>query len=415
MEIYLVRHTAVDIPPGTCYGSSDVPPAKSFEADAELVKMKITEISFDKVFTSPKTRCKTLCKYLGYRANTDKRLSEMDFGEWEMRRWDEITDPSLNVWYNEWIFNKAGGGESFFDLFLRFGEFMDELREKKFKRVLLITHGGILAAARVYFGNSDIKSALEIVPTYGEVAKYELDNYSDDKHSHQVVIVRHGESTWNAQNRLTGWSDVPLTEKGKLESEACGYYLRGRGLSFDKAYVSSLRRCYDSMEILLNSSGNSDVGINRDWKLNENHYGVLQGMTRDEAERFLGCSEGAKWYNFYDKRPPQIDRFDRRFPGNDPAYSGIDPENLPTGESFKDLNKRVIDFWEDSLVPSLRYNRKIIICAHGNSIREIIRHLSLSTNEALKDYLMSSARPLILDYNPETSKFSINPTSPVKL
>lgn len=172
MEIYLVRHTAVDIPPGTCYGSSDVPPAKSFEADAELVKMKISEIIFDKVFTSPKTRCKALCKYLGYRANTDKRLSEMDFGEWEMRRWDEITDPSLNVWYNEWIFNKAGGGESFFDLFLRFGEFMDELREKKFKRVLLITHGGILAAARVYFGNSDIKSALEIVPTYGEVAKY---------------------------------------------------------------------------------------------------------------------------------------------------------------------------------------------------------------------------------------------------
>lgn len=149
----------------------------------------------------------------GYRANTDKRLSEMDFGEWEMRRWDEITDPSLNVWYNEWIFNKAGGGESFFDLFLRFGEFMDELREKKFKRVLLITHGGILAAARVYFGNSDIKSALEIVPTYGEVAKYELNNYSDDKHSHQVVIVRHGESTWNSQNRLTGWSDVPLTER----------------------------------------------------------------------------------------------------------------------------------------------------------------------------------------------------------
>lgn len=175
MEIYLIRHTSVDVPPQTCYGQTDVPLKESFEQEAAEVMQNLTGVTFDKVFTSPLTRCVRLADYCGYDyAERDARIMEMDFGEWEMKHYDEIRDPRLQEWYKDFMKVTVPGGESFKDQFSRVAEFFDELRVKPLSRVGIFAHGGVLICAQVYAGTVALEDAFSSITPYGGIIKIEL-------------------------------------------------------------------------------------------------------------------------------------------------------------------------------------------------------------------------------------------------
>ncbi len=414
MEIYLVRHTSVDIAPGICYGQSDIDVGPAFESESGSLCSKIKEVKFGKVYSSPLKRCIKLADRLGFPFQTDNRLMEMDFGDWEMKKWKDINDEGLQRWYNEWIFNKPTGGESFYQLHSRVSDFLEEIRKDGAGRVLIITHGGVIASAKVHFGYSDLKNALSCVPRYGSVTVLKSkDDTGKDKLFRRVVLIRHGESVWNTQNRLTGWTDVPLTEKGREEAAIAGKFFKNNGIKFGKAYCSSLRRSEETTNIILEKCQESDISHQKIWRLNENHYGALQGFLKCDLYNYFGTEQAERWLATFDSPPPLLDKQDARFPGNDPKYADIPAEFLPIGESFKDLNNRVIPFWENLIQNDLPIYKIILVVGHGNSLREIIRHLNLYKGDNLLYYNLPTAIPLILDYYPDESKFEISNTSPI--
>ncbi len=173
MEIYLVRHTSVDVPAGYAYGQTDVPLRPSFEEEAEKVKESLSGLTFDKVWCSPLTRCVRLATFCGYPdATRDNRIKELNFGEWEMKSWEELSaDPRSEAWFADWINTRTPEGESLLDQFNRVSSFLDEIRKTDLQSVCLFAHGGVLTCARVYAGLYDIKEAFKNVPSYGEVIK----------------------------------------------------------------------------------------------------------------------------------------------------------------------------------------------------------------------------------------------------
>jgi len=177
MEIYLIRHTSVDVPPGYTYGQTDVPLRPSFEEEAAIVKSNLEGMEFDKVWTSPLSRCTRLATYCGYPdAEREDRIMELNFGDWEMKSWDELSaDPRSKAWFDDWINICSPNGESMMDLFKRVSAFLDEIREKNFKRVCLFAHGGVLTCARIYAGHYEIKNAFDNMPTYGSIIKLSFD------------------------------------------------------------------------------------------------------------------------------------------------------------------------------------------------------------------------------------------------
>ena len=177
MEIYLVRHTSVDIPAGYAYGQTDVPLRPSFKDEAEAVKKNLSGHTFDKVWSSPLTRCTRLAAYCGYPdAEKEDRIKEISFGEWEMKSWDELSsDPRSEAWFNDWINVPAPSGESLQDQYTRVSHFLNEIRESDLQKVCIFAHGGVLTCARVYAGEYDLKEAFKNVPSYGTVIRLELD------------------------------------------------------------------------------------------------------------------------------------------------------------------------------------------------------------------------------------------------
>ena len=175
MEIYLIRHTSVDVPPQTCYGQTDVPLKESFQEEAKKVAQNLEGVTFDKVFTSPLSRCVHLANYCGYaHAERDARIMEMDFGEWEMKHYDEIRDPRLQEWYKDFMKVSVPGGESFKDQFRRVSEFFNELRAQSFNRVGIFAHGGVLICAQVYAGAVALEDAFSSITPYGGIIKIQL-------------------------------------------------------------------------------------------------------------------------------------------------------------------------------------------------------------------------------------------------
>lgn len=175
MEIYLIRHTSVDVPPHTCYGQTDVPLKDSFQEEAEVVFRKIKDLTFDRVYTSPLSRCVHLANYCGYSsALRDDRLMEMNFGEWEMKHYDEIRDPRLQEWYKDFMHVTVPGGESFKDQYKRVAEFLDELRVLPYERVALFAHGGVLICAQVYAGVVPFEEAFSSLTPYGGIVRINL-------------------------------------------------------------------------------------------------------------------------------------------------------------------------------------------------------------------------------------------------
>jgi 2,3-bisphosphoglycerate-dependent phosphoglycerate mutase len=191
----------------------------------------------------------------------------------------------------------------------------------------------------------------------------------------KLVLLRHGESLWNKENRFTGWTDVDLSEKGKEEAVKAGRHLTEQGYIFDTAYTSVLKRAIRTLWIVMDEMDMMWIPVYRSWRLNERHYGALQGLNKAEMAAQYGEEQVFIWRRSYDIQPPALDKNDARYPGHDPRYKQLDAAELPQTESLKDTVARVIPFWNTTLAPALKAGERLIISAHGNSLRAMVKFL----------------------------------------
>jgi 2,3-bisphosphoglycerate-dependent phosphoglycerate mutase len=212
-----------------------------------------------------------------------------------------------------------------------------------------------------------------------------------------VVLIRHGESEWNRENRFTGWTDVELSEKGLQEAAAAGDLLKNEGYRFDLAFTSVLKRAERTLAILLERMGIPSIPVERSWRLNERHYGALQGLDKRETAKIHGDAQVKIWRRAYDIAPPALERTDPRFPGNDPKYADIPPSQLPLTECLKDTVARVLPFWNDSIAPAIRNGRRVIVAAHGNSLRALVKYLDSVSEEEIVEYNIPTGIPLVYE------------------
>lgn len=199
-----------------------------------------------------------------------------------------------------------------------------------------------------------------------------------------LVLLRHGESIWNKENRFTGWTDVDLTEKGKEEAMNAGKIMKDKNFTFDIAFTSVLKRAIDTLNIVLNEM-NISLDINYSWKLNERHYGALQGLNKDETRKKYGEEQVHLWRRSYDVKPPELTVEDERYPGHDPKYKDLKQEELPLTESLKDTLKRTLEYYNNDIIKYLHDGKNVLVVAHGNSIRSIIKYIeNISDDEIMK-------------------------------
>jgi 2,3-bisphosphoglycerate-dependent phosphoglycerate mutase len=189
---------------------------------------------------------------------------------------------------------------------------------------------------------------------------------------HMLVLLRHGESGWNRENRFTGWTDVDLSAQGIDEARAAGRLLKAEGWSFDLAFTSVLKRAIRTLHLALEELDQLWIPVRKDWRLNERHYGALQGLNKAETAAKFGEAQVLAWRRSYDTPPPALEASDERYEGRDPRYRGV---AVPTTECLKDTVARVLPFWESAIAPEIRAGRRVLIAAHGNSLRALIKHL----------------------------------------
>jgi 2,3-bisphosphoglycerate-dependent phosphoglycerate mutase len=214
----------------------------------------------------------------------------------------------------------------------------------------------------------------------------------------QMVLLRHGESVWNKENRFTGWTDVDLSEDGMLEATKAGRILRERGFTFDIAFTSVLKRARRTLWAVLAETGDLVwLPITNSWRLNERHYGALQGLNKSETAQKYGEEQVHIWRRSYDVRPPALEKSDPRYPGNEDKYKDLDEEDIPLTECLKDTVKRFLPFWHDSIKPELKRGRKVLICAHGNSLRALVKHLDGISDEAIPNLNIPTGIPLVYE------------------
>ena len=191
----------------------------------------------------------------------------------------------------------------------------------------------------------------------------------------KLVLIRHGESTWNKENRFTGWTDVDLSEKGVEEATAGGRALRDEGYVFDVAYTSVLKRAIKTLWIALEQMDQMWIPVHNTWRLNERHYGALQGLNKAETAAKHGMEQTNIWRRSYDVPPPALTPDDPRHPSRDPRYAGLSPADLPLTECLKDTVARFLPFWHETIAPAVRSGRRVLIAAHGNSLRALVKYL----------------------------------------
>mmetsp|Transcript_24367 Transcript_24367/g.23415 ORF Transcript_24367/g.23415 Transcript_24367/m.23415 type:complete len:308 (-) Transcript_24367:252-1175(-) len=213
-----------------------------------------------------------------------------------------------------------------------------------------------------------------------------------------VVLVRHGESTWNKENRFTGWVDVPLSEKGLGEAEAGGKLLKEAGYNFDVAYTSTLKRAIKTLWIILEQMDLMYIPIVNNWKLNERHYGALQGLNKQETVDKHGKEQVLIWRRSYDIPPPAIeDESDENYPGNDPRYANVDKAELPFTESLKLTEARFMVDWEKVFIPEIKSGKKLLIAAHGNTLRALVKHLDDISEDEITGLNIPTGVPLVYE------------------
>ena len=214
---------------------------------------------------------------------------------------------------------------------------------------------------------------------------------------YQIVLIRHGQSTWNQENRFTGWTDVDLTDQGLAEAHLAAKLLRDEGFSFDLAYTSVLKRAIRTLWTLLDDLDLMWVPVIRAWQLNERHYGALQGLNKAETAAKHGEAQVKIWRRSYDIPPPPLDAADPRHPSHDARYDGLTPQELPATESLKETVARVVPFWQREIVPQLKAGRRIIIAAHGNSLRALVKHLDRTSDQDIVELNIPTGVPLVYD------------------
>ncbi len=214
---------------------------------------------------------------------------------------------------------------------------------------------------------------------------------------YRLVIVRHGESLWNAENRFTGWQDVGLAEKGKKEAHQGGKALHEKGFEFDIVYTSVLKRAIHTMDIILDELDQSWLPIIKDWRLNERHYGGLQGLNKAETAARHGEDQVKIWRRSYDIPPPPMAESDPGLPSKDRRYENIPKSALPNGEALKDTVRRFLPLWHELIVPQIKSSKKVLIVAHGNSLRALMQHLENMTPEQIMEVNMPTGIPMVYD------------------
>jgi len=214
---------------------------------------------------------------------------------------------------------------------------------------------------------------------------------------YKIVLLRHGESIWNKENRFTGWTDVDLTEKGVKEAREAGRTLKENGFEFDLVFTSVLLRAIRTMELTLQEMNQAHIPVIKSWRLNERHYGALQGLNKAETAARHGEEQVLKWRRSYDIPPPALDKNDERYPGNDPLYNNVDKRDLPTTECLKDTVQRFLPSWNQNIVPKIKEGQRILIVAHGNSLRALVKHLDRISDEDILGVNIPTGLPLVYE------------------
>ena len=214
---------------------------------------------------------------------------------------------------------------------------------------------------------------------------------------YKLVLIRHGESTWNQENRFTGWTDVDLSEKGTAEGRKAGAHLKKEGYVFDVAYVSVLKRAIKTLNLVLEGMDLLWIPVHKEWRLNERHYGALQGLDKSETAAKHGEEQVKVWRRAYDIAPPPLEKSDERWPGHDPRYKDLAPSDLPLTECLKDTVARVLPLWEKSLAPAIKSGKRVVIAAHGNSLRALVKYLDNVSDKDILELNIPTGIPLVYE------------------
>jgi 2,3-bisphosphoglycerate-dependent phosphoglycerate mutase len=219
----------------------------------------------------------------------------------------------------------------------------------------------------------------------------------------RLVLVRHGQSVWNLENRFTGWVDVDLSEKGRAEAKAAGEALKQHGFQFDLAFTSVLKRAIRTCYAILDELDQLWIPVIKDWRLNERHYGALTGLNKAETAKQYGDEQVHIWRRSYDTPPPTLEASDERHPSKDARYRKLEPSKLPATESLKITLERVLPYWQSTIAPAIKESENVLIAAHGNSLRALIKHLEGLSDEEIMKVEIATGDPLVYEFNDDLS------------
>lgn len=214
---------------------------------------------------------------------------------------------------------------------------------------------------------------------------------------YKVILLRHGESQWNLENRFTGWVDVDVTPKGAEEARSAGRLLKGQGYVFDVAYTSMLKRAIRTLWIVQDEMDLMWIPVHHSWRLNERHYGALQGLNKAEMAAKYGEEQVHIWRRSYDVPPPALEPSHEMYPGKDPRYAGMDPKDIPLTECLKDTVNRFLPYWHEVIAPTIKTGKRVIITAHGNSLRALVKYLDNISDEAITGLNIPTGVPLLYE------------------
>jgi 2,3-bisphosphoglycerate-dependent phosphoglycerate mutase len=217
----------------------------------------------------------------------------------------------------------------------------------------------------------------------------------------KLVLLRHGESTWNKENRFTGWTDVDLSEKGRQEAKEAGVVLKAEGYTFDVAYTSVLKRAIRTLWTVMDEMDLMWIPVHRSWRLNERHYGGLQGLNKAETAAKFGEQQVKIWRRSYDVPPPPLEPDDERYPGRDPRYRSLTQQELPLTECLKDTVARFLPLWHETIAPAIQRNEKVLIAAHGNSLRALVKYLDKVPESEIVELNIPTGMPLVYELDDE--------------
>ena len=214
---------------------------------------------------------------------------------------------------------------------------------------------------------------------------------------YKVVLLRHGQSTWNQENRFTGWHDVDLSEQGRAEAHEAGRLLKDGGYTFDLAFTSVLKRAIKTLDIALDEMDRLWIPVTKHWRLNERHYGALQGLNKAETAARHGEDQVKIWRRSYDIPPPPLSPDDERYPGRDPRYADLKPGEIPASESLKDTVARFLPYWHDTIAPAIESGERVLIAAHGNSLRALVKYLDRVSDPDIVELNIPTGIPLVYE------------------